>query len=122
LFEGREIEEEPTQPVPAPAPPVDSIGAEPAMAGEENQLINSGRFGVDPNFKMPEPEEGPKPSPEVPTSSAAKDMNGHYKCAGVLPTAATCLDMGDLIAEWFLERMLNPKVMCDYNTGSCGSL
>jgi len=51
LFEGRNIEETPTQPIPTPTPVPTSIGQDPAMAGEENLLINTGRFGVDPNLK-----------------------------------------------------------------------
>lgn len=51
LFEGQNIEEAPTQPVPTPPAVPTSIGQDPAMAGEENLLINTGRFGVDPNLK-----------------------------------------------------------------------
>lgn len=48
LFEGQNIESEPQTPIPTPPAPVPSMGGNPDMIGEENVLINTGRFGVDP--------------------------------------------------------------------------
>mmetsp|Transcript_46761 Transcript_46761/g.39446 ORF Transcript_46761/g.39446 Transcript_46761/m.39446 type:complete len:202 (-) Transcript_46761:6-611(-) len=122
LFVGMNMEEEPQQPVPGnnnPEPLM--MGADPNFIGDENQLINTGRFGVDPSLTVV-PGELTPPSAEAEPISPSKDMNNNYKCAGVLPIALDCLEKGDIIAEWFLERMLNPKIMCDYNKGTCESL
>lgn len=97
------------------------MGANTEMSGEENVLINTGRFGIDPAQSVPKAGVAPELG-DAPNASPAKDMNGHFACAGVLPVGLECLEKGDLIAEWFLERVLNNKVMCDYNTGSCNSI
>jgi len=46
LFDGVSVQEESQAPVPKKEEP--SLGAVPEMTGEENMLINRGRFGVDP--------------------------------------------------------------------------
>lgn len=49
MFEGQNIEAEPQTPIPkaAESTPI-NMGANTEMSGEENVLINTGRFGIDP--------------------------------------------------------------------------
>lgn len=75
LFEGQNIETEPQTPVPKAQAPVPTMGGNPDFVGEENVLINTGRFGVDPNYTIK--EDQPNVSEAAPDASPSKDMNGH---------------------------------------------
>jgi len=44
------------------------------------------------------------------------------RCVGIVPDAFSCLLNGEAISNWFMQRMLNPGNLCDYESKSCESL
>jgi len=77
LFKGMNIEEEPQQPVPGDNNPEPlMMGADPNFIGDENQLLNTGRFGVDPSLTVV-PGEITPPTVEPEAISPSKDMNNN---------------------------------------------
>lgn len=50
-----------------------------------------------------------------------KDPYGNFPCDGSLPGWRSCMENGNELAEWMLQRWLNPKNVCDWEKGMCDS-
>jgi len=43
-------------------------------------------------------------------------------CERASPKIEDCVENGQLLSQWFAERILNPENMCDWTKNNCGSL
>jgi len=39
-----------------------------------------------------------------------------------MPDPHSCLKNGTKLAQWMMERLLNPNSICNYDKGTCGTL
>jgi len=42
------------------------------------------------------------------------------QCAAIASDPTACLKHGSELASWFMVRLLNPGVICNFDTGDCG--
>jgi len=45
-----------------------------------------------------------------------------HECDAAVPAFNDCLELGGEISGWISERILNSKMMCNYDAGNCGTL
>jgi len=99
-------------------PPVDNApqSTNPHMNTEEGTHLNTFRHGVDERV-MPAGDEVAEP----PVSKSQR-YDGTYECQDSSPKSLECLEKGDLVAHWIMQRVINTSSFCDYETHNCDAL
>lgn len=111
IMDGEGINEPPEVPVTNQTPQMNN----PHMNTEEGMIINTHRKGYDTSIDSPTTSESDATVPNI-------RYNGTHECDGTVPDFNVCLESGGEISGWISERILNTSQMCNYDTGSCGTL
>jgi len=85
------------------------------MNTEEGTHLNTFRHGHDERV-MP---DGLGDGIQV---TKSQRYDGSYECQDTAPKSSDCLEKGDLVAHWIMQRIINTNSFCDYELHDCDAL